>query len=309
MKKVIIGVITCRRPEWLKRLLDKLLTQNIDDTFTVTIAVVDNANDQATKQVVTERMSANPKIPLTYDVEETPGIVFARNRCVSIFKSHDADYLMFIDDDEWPEDDDWIAKMVKAVETYKTNIVTSHVISVGEPGTPEWAVELIYGNNKLKEGQVVDVFYTNNLLMTKQAVLSTDPCFDERFAMTGASDYHLALRCKIQGIKCIYTNAPVVEEFPKSRASVKWFCRRGFRSGIGYTRSHLFEESFTVVLLRSLMMTSIRIARALLKLLHGLLTMNKMLLVDSLFRFCSAAGTIAGFFGIKHEEYKVIHGK
>ena len=49
--------------------------------------------------------------------------------------------------------------------------------------------------------------------------------------------------------------------------------------------------------------------RGVLKLLTGAVTMNKTTFVDGLFRLCSAAGTIAGFLGVKHEEYKVIHGK
>ena len=43
--------------------------------------------------------------------------------------------------------------------------------------------------------------------------------------------------------------------------------------------------------------------------LKSLLTMNKGIYVDGLFRMSSAAGTIVGLFGVKHDEYKHIHGQ
>ena len=309
MQHVVIGVITCKRPEWLSRLLASLLLQQRVLGLKVTVIVVDNASDLTTKEVVDVRSNINPDIPLVYYIEKQPGIVFARNRCVTEFTALNADYLMFIDDDEWLEDEDWIRKMVGAVERFNADVVTSHVVSVGGEGTPAWAIDLIYGNNTLYEGQHTDVFYTNNLLLSRHVIEATLPCFDDRFAMTGASDYHFALRCKHLGFKCVYINSPVKEEFPASRATIKWFCRRGFRSGIGYTRSHLFEEPTLKAVLRCVAMSLVRAVRGMLSLLKGAVTLNKMTWVEGLFRVSSAAGTIAGFFGVKHEEYKIIHGK
>ena len=159
------------------------------------------------------------------------------------------------------------------------------------------------------EGDLVNVFYTNNLLISREVLQKINPPFDKRFAMTGASDYHFALKCQKAGFKAIYTVAPVIEEFPKSRATVKWFLKRGFRSGIGFTRSHLFEDTFIKAIVYCLALTGVRILRGLGYCILGLLTLNKTTFVDGLFRLCSAAGTIAGFFGIKHNEYNTIHGQ
>lgn len=308
MKNVVIAVITCRRPEWLARLLDGLLALECDTHVNPSILVVDNDSAGSSRAVVEARQTG-AKMPVTYDVEKQQGIVFARNRCVELFHEMNGDYLVFIDDDEWPQQPDWLNRLVSAASEYHVDVVTSHVISVGEPGTPEWAVDLIYGKNPFTHGQFIDVFYTNNLLLSRKITEELSPCFDARFAMTGASDYHFALRAKKAGYQCVYIDAPVVEEFPKSRASVKWFCRRGFRSGIGYTRSHIFEESYKTALLRCIALSGVRVLRGLAKLVVGTVTNNKTTRVDGLFRLCSAAGTIAGLFGVQHEEYKVIHGK
>ena len=302
-----IAIITCRRPIWLKRLLESLTKQNVDKNTLLNILVVDNASEKTTLDVVNEISSVSP-FKITYACEKTPGIVAARNKCVTEFLQTDAQYLFFIDDDEWPSKNNWAQKLLNKQKEYNADVVTSHILSVGEQGTPKWAVELIYGKNPLKEGDIVNKFYTNNLLICRHVLEKITPAFDKRFAMTGASDYHFALKCSKADFKAFYINAPVIEEFPKSRATIKWFLRRGFRSGIGFTRSHLFEDALFSAILYCLVMAGVRFIRGLAYCLLGLITLNKTTLVNGLFRFCSFAGTIAGFFGIKHEEYKTIHG-
>lgn len=272
------------------------------------ILVVDNACDKDTENVVVE-ISGNSPFPITYQTEQVKGIVAARNKCVDHFLTTDSEFLIFIDDDEWPANESWASDLINQQQKYNADIMTSHVISVGEEGTPSWAIDLIYGKNSLTEGAQLTKYYTNNLLIKRNVLEEITPAFDKRFAMTGASDYHFALKCTKAGFKAFYTDAPVIEEFPKSRATVKWFLRRGFRSGIGYTRSHLFEEANSMAISRGISMAAVRFLRGLLYCLKGLITMNKTTLVDGLFRICSAAGTLAGFFGIKHDEYNVIHGK
>jgi hypothetical protein len=56
-------------------------------------------------------------------------------------------------------------------------------------------------------------------------------------------------------------------------------------------------------------MAAVRLLRGVFYCLKGLITLNKTTFVDGLFRLCSSAGTLAGFFGIKHNEYNKIHGK
>jgi len=303
-----ITIITCRRPVWLERLLTSLTKQIVDTTTQLDILVVDNACENITQNIV-NKVSAKSPYKITYASEKTPGIVAARNKCVTEFLKTDAQYLFFIDDDEWPAENNWAQTLLNKQKEYNADVVTSHIISVGEQGTPAWAVELIYGKNPLKEGDVVNKFYTNNLLICRNVLEKITPAFDKRFAMTGASDYHFALKCTKAGFKAFYTDAPVIEEFPKSRATLKWFLKRGFRSGIGFTRSHLFEDSLLSALFYCLAMAGVRVTRGIGYILLGLLTVNKTTLVNGLFRFCSAAGTIAGFFGIKHDEYKTIHGE
>jgi succinoglycan biosynthesis protein ExoM len=306
--QVTIAIITCWRPLWLQRLLESLIKQQVSDNIKLNILVVDNAGEKTTVDVVNQ-VSEKSNYPINYFHESSPGIVFARNRCVEEFLKTDAQNLFFIDDDEWPESEQWAQKLLDKKTEYNADVVTSHVISVGGEDTPSWAIDLIYGKNNLVEGDSVKVFYTNNLLLSRKVLEQVNPAFDKRFAMTGASDYHFALKCQKAGFNAFYTNAPVIEEFPKSRATVKWFMKRGFRSGIGFTRSHLFEDSLIKTVLYCTAMSAIRLFRGIGYCILGMVTLNKTTFVDGLFRLCSSAGTIAGFFGIKHNEYNTIHGQ
>jgi succinoglycan biosynthesis protein ExoM len=306
--KATIAIITCNRPTWLKRLLQSLSKQVVTSERVLDILVVDKACDKETKNVVNEIKDVS-SLPISYQTESTKGIVAARNKCVNLFLETESEFLIFIDDDEWPANDNWAMHLINQQQKYKADIMTSHVISVGEEGTPSWAIDLIYGKNSLTEGEQITKYYTNNLLIKRNVLEKITPAFDIRFAMTGASDYHFALKCTKAGFKAFYTDAPVIEEFPKSRATVKWFLRRGFRSGIGYTRSHLFEDAHSIAIPKGISMAAVRFLRGLFYCFKGLITLNKTTFVDGLFRLCSSAGTLAGFIGVKHNEYNKIHGK
>ncbi len=308
MNRILVAVITYKRPLWLKRLLHSLNTQDVRDGLILDILVVDNDCDPDIEQMIQEIGKSSP-FRIFYKKETSKGIVSARNCAVEHFLNEDYQSLIFIDDDEWPQKDSWVQTMVDSQRDYHADIITGQVISVGEPGTPKWAVDLIYGKAKCTEGTSVKVFYTNNLLLSRHVLEKVRPAFDSRFAMTGASDYHFALKCSRMSFYAVHVDAPVMEEFPKSRATVKWFLRRGFRSGIGYTRSHLFEEHFMPATVRCVAMAGVRALRGGVYLLTGMITMNKLKIVDGLFRFSSSVGTVMGFFGIKYNEYNVTHGK
>lgn len=308
MTEATIAIITYARPLWLSRLLKSLIQQEVNEKTKIDILVVDNACEKKIKRIV-EEVAAESRFKINYIEEKQPGIVAARNRAVDYFLTSNSKNLLFIDDDEWPLNTNWAQTLIDKKVLHSADIATSRVISVGEVGTPKWAVDLIYGRCVLKEGDFVKVFYTNNLLISRHVLNKIRPAFDSRFAMTGASDYHFSLKCYHAGYKAVYVDAPVKEEFPKSRATIKWFMRRGFRSGIGFTRSHIYEEGVIAAALRCSVLSIIRFLRGFAYLVIGSVLLNKTKIIDGVFRLSSSFGTIAGFFGVKHEEYKVIHGK
>ncbi len=304
---ITVSIITHSRPKGLHRLLAALMLQKLDPGVTLDIVVVDNACDEEARRIV-EDFAAKSVFPVRYEEEPIKGIVAARNKCVDLFLESDSKHLLFIDDDEWPRDDNWAQRMLAQKQQFAVDIVTGSVLPVSEVEGTEWANHIIHDVGGVAAGTATATFYTSNLLIDREVMARVQPAFDSRFAMTGGSDYHFSLKCHKAGFKAAFVDAPVVEEVPKSRASVRWFLLRGFRSGAGYTRAHMIEEPIVKAVGRCMLMAGVRFARGIGYLLLGLATANKSRLVNGLFRLSSAVGTVGGIFGARHSEYKVIHG-
>lgn len=302
-----VAIITHSRPKGLHRLLTALMSQQIESGVTLDILVVDNACDAEARAIVDD-LATKSRFPMRYEEEPIKGIVAARNKCVELFLESDSEHLLFIDDDEWPRDDSWAQDMLAQKQQFGVPVVTGAVLPVSEVAGTEWANHIMHDVGGVPAGTETVGFYTSNLLIERRVLEHVQPAFDSRFAMTGGSDYHFSLKCHKAGFKAAFVDAPVIEEMPESRARVRWFMLRGFRSGAGYTRAHMIEESLPVALGRSVFMAGVRFVRGVGYLLLGLVTANKSRLVNGLFRLSSSVGTVGGIFGARHSEYEVIHG-
>ena len=94
---IAVCVLTYRRPEWLKRLLQDLDKQKTEGKFTFSITVVDNDKVGSAQATVTA-LGPSSNIPVTYLVEPRQSICHARNLAIS---QSTGDYIAFIDDDEF----------------------------------------------------------------------------------------------------------------------------------------------------------------------------------------------------------------
>ncbi|MFK7829104.1 MAG: glycosyltransferase family 2 protein [Congregibacter sp.] len=301
----MICIITFRRPEQLRRLLEALARQSYGE-LSVTITVVDN-DPGGSAQAPCDGFSAESGLRLQYSLEPEPGIVAARNRCAAEFLKSNCSYMAFIDDDEWPAVDDWLVRLVRCAGAYSADIVAADVVSEARSEVPVWATEILYAASTASEGSAVEIFYTGNVLISRTVIENLSPPFDQRFALSGASDYHFALRCARAGYKAVHADAAVIEEFPLERATVPWFLKRGFRSGAGYTRSHLIEDAVLTVIPKCLALAGARLLMGAGLTLAGVLTFSKTRLVKGLFRCASAIGTVVGLGGFTYQEYQTLH--
>src|SRR5205814_81024 len=96
------------RPQLLRRLLHDLNDQQTDGLFAYSIVVVDNDQWESAKEAASQFRELSP-IPITYCVEPEQNIALARNRAVANAK---ADFIAFIDDDEFPTKT-WLSTLFK----------------------------------------------------------------------------------------------------------------------------------------------------------------------------------------------------
>src|SRR5471032_3402708 len=100
MNHVAVIALTYRRQDGLKKLIDSLQVQRAAaHPFRLTVVVVDNDAARSAEAVATAYVS-RPDFTVQYEVQPVQGIPHARNAGLDAVPA-DADFLCFIDDDEF----------------------------------------------------------------------------------------------------------------------------------------------------------------------------------------------------------------
>ena len=309
MQKICIAIITYKRPLGLKKLLNILKLQELNNNI-LSIIVVDNDATGKNTDVVEELKKDNYPFELNLFVENKRGIVAARNRTVEEFLKTDIEYFIFIDDDEWPVSNDWVLKLIEAQVMTNADIVYSDVSIIPESEEITWAKDAFRVQNNEINIVPIKKYFTNNLLIMRKVLENMHPLFDERFAMTGSSDLHFSIKANNLGYKAYYTPYAAVEEvFPLSRATYKWFFLRGYRIGDGSVRANIYEGTFPKILIHIIILILGRFVRALEMFFKSLITFQKSYLLRGIMYFGASIGSIAGLFGLKYNEYNNTHGE
>jgi succinoglycan biosynthesis protein ExoM len=107
---ITVAVLTCRRPEPLRRLLESLSQLLIPPNSNVSFIIIDNDPVQSALSVV---MGSQPRLNgLKYVHEPRPGIPIARSRAVDEVVAISSDFMAFTDDDE-VVDPNWLCELVE----------------------------------------------------------------------------------------------------------------------------------------------------------------------------------------------------
>ncbi|WP_112248012.1 glycosyltransferase family 2 protein [Kribbella monticola] len=303
---VAVAVITFRRPELLKGLLESLQAQELpaDSDYAVRIVVVDNDAEGSAREVIE---AARGKYPIETAIEPEPGIPFAREKSVQL--AWDDDALIFVDDDEVAPPG-WLATLLAAWEKTRADVVTGPVQGILPPDAPAWNrySDVHSSMGKHATGDLLNKAYTNNTLVAQHVYHSITPAFHPAFRYTGSSDLHFFLRVHQAGYRIVWCEeARIQEDVPASRTTLRWLFRRAFRSGSGDTISRLLIRPGAASYAKVLAYALARIASAFGYGLGGLVTFRKTYLLKAVRRFFSGIGSLAGIVGINHDEYRERH--
>jgi glycosyltransferase involved in cell wall biosynthesis len=310
MKKVSIGIITYMRPIGLKKILSSFTSQILED-IELSIIVIDNDGTGENKKVIDELLLENYPYKIDFFIEETRGIVSARNRTVKEFLKTDDESMIFVDDDEWPVHNDWIKKLVEVQESHNADIVYSDVYIIPQTDKIKWVKEAYTSNDYGNKILATKVFYTNNLLVKREVYEDINPPFAMPFSLTGSEDVHFSIKAINRGYKAYYTPyAPVEEIFPITRATLKWFFLRGYRTGEGTTRANMYEQKNIGSFIAHVIYKFLgRFVRGIQMFIKSLFTFKKAYLARGCTYMGATIGTIAGLLGWQYNEYNNIHGK
>jgi succinoglycan biosynthesis protein ExoM len=227
MPHVAICIATYRRPAGLRKLLDSL---NIL-TFTepaprITIVVVDNdASSHLTS------VDLRVAYPSRYRIEPQRGLAAVRNACLDAVPA-DADFIAFIDDDEWAAPE-WLDALLTMQRQSGADIVQGVVLPAYPSKPPVWMRNGRYHEvGPFEDGAQLGHGASGNILIRRAAISETGARFHADFNATGGEDvdfFHHLLR---HGSRIVAASGAIAyEDVPADRMTLSWILRRRFRTG------------------------------------------------------------------------------
>lgn len=186
-RHISVCVCTYKRPEFLKRLLEKLGDQDTGGLFTYSIVVADNDHLRSAEPVVSDFMAASP-VCVTYCTEPRQNIALARNKAV---ENAQGDFVAFIDDDEFPVKH-WLLTLYKTCEEYGVDGVLGPVKRHFDQEPPTWIMKgNFYQHTTYPTGTLVEWSKgrTGNLLLTRNVIAPGEQLFRPEFRAGEDQDY------------------------------------------------------------------------------------------------------------------------
>lgn len=306
--QVSICIITYKRPQGLKRLLQGLNQLNFHQVAkpNIEVVVVDNDTSGIAEQVCGE-IKTNFNWSLKTNIESQRGITYARNKVISC-ASADSEFIAIIDDDEVPEPS-WLDELLFVQQKYAADVVTGPVLPhFQEKNIPDWVIKGgFFERERYETGHELHVAFTNNVLISAAVLRQFNPIFDNRFAITGGEDSDFFMRVYEAGYKIVWADRAIVYDWiPQSRTNTQWILQRGYR---GWATYSLLEKelypAFKVQAMRVIKGLAL-IGIGLVKFFPALLQ-GKHVWVNSLLCISRGIGTLAGLLGVNYQEYKNVH--
>ncbi|WP_204140585.1 glycosyltransferase family 2 protein [Halomicronema sp. CCY15110] len=297
---ISICIATYKRPQGLFRLLESINTLRFSELETPTIEVVIADNDKAgsAKQIY-ESVKPTFNWKLVYGIEPHQGVTFARNRSLAL-ASPDADFFVFIDDDEVP-DALWLETLLICQKEYDADVVTGPITPKFEVAeVPSWVLKGGFFDPVQHEtGKLMGVAFTNNTLVKSQLIRQIEIPFDDKLAFKGAEDVDLFTRLFAQGAKIVWCSEAMVYEFiPENRMRVKWLLDRNY---YGYSAHSVTEKKY----FPSVLIQAQRVLKGFLNILLGLcllapgLLLGRHRIAQSLIYVYRGFGSLSGLVNIR----------
>lgn len=307
--KICICIATFKRHEYLKYLLEQINVQQVTFPIDLTVSISDNDPEGGSGPLV-DAIRPSLFYKIIFSVEKQKGIPFNRNNAFNNV-DEDTDFVIFIDDDEYPEKG-WINSLLLMQQKTDADVVAGPVYPKYESDPPRWITK---GNffirphyNRLKSGDKVSHINvaTNNVLIRYSKIKSLEGPFDEKLGLIGCDDSDLSNRLNRIGSKMIWAeDAAVWEWISKQRLTYKWFFQRIYRT---FNTKWLLEEKHDFsTAIKILFLGSARIGLGVLLFIPCLLLalFNRMHYLMRSIRFIiSGSAMITGVFGHRYEEYK-----
>ncbi len=306
--RIAICIVTFQRPASLRRLLGGLqelvVPSNVDD---VHVVVVDNDAGESARAACNDALQWL-RFPLHYTTEKRRGIPQARNTAIGVALDL-CDAIAFIDDDGLPSAA-WLTELLRIQGDTGADAVTGPSRARFDEPPPRWAVESgLFDGPEHSDGAPRHTAYTGNVLLRAEAAASMPELFDEQMALCGGSDAEFFRRFAQAGHRIVWAAEAVVYEcVQSSRVTVPWILQRAFRTGSSVTFIRCKHRPGSATATRALFHGVYCVAKGMALLVLSA-TRGRSDAVKALYLAAFGAGRVASLFGVRSNEYTVVHGR
>ena len=233
MIKCSVCINTYKRPFLLKKLLESINIQVVDNDIEIEIIVVDNDPEKQAEPIIAQSINSM-KYPIYYFTQAEKNISLTRNKAVNSASGY---YLLFIDDDEYA-DPFWIMNLVKCIKQYDADAAFGKLVPYFNKISPRWVEKWgLFSRPCSKTGDYPKFTYTGNCIVKNEVIKTIEGPFNPEYGLTGGEDTFLFGVLHQQGFKLISCQEAIAYDyFPPERSTIKWLLKRGFRTGNAYTR-------------------------------------------------------------------------
>ena len=246
MYNIAVCIPTYKRPVMFKGLILSISQVEINPALIreLNILVVDNDKDKSAEAItleLSERLQGFLKIE--YHSCPVKGLSNVRNELLTRSIDLKADYLAFVDDDEYVSPQ-WLNELLKTMITNKGDVIMAPVIAVLQPGVSRylscWFQKPFYVDN-----QRLDHIRFGNLLISSRSVTERNIRFDQRFNATGGEDSYFGHQMIEQGASVYWSAGAVIfETIPESRVRLNWLFKRRFNGALTFTKILKIEKNY-----------------------------------------------------------------
>ncbi|WP_299944266.1 glycosyltransferase family 2 protein [uncultured Microbulbifer sp.] len=298
-----ICICTCKRPNQLRGALQSLAVLQLPPDAAVTVTVVDNDPDGREGAQLVESLADGFPLPILCVLEERRGIPYARNRCIREAQRKGADYLVFIDDDEWVARD-WLIRLFGYAQAIGGHsVVSGSVVRQLPDSVPEF-YSGFFSRKRRETGDRLNYCATNNVLVPMQAIRALGLRFDERDPFGGGEDVLFFTEYSARGGEIVHcVEARVYEAVPECRANMRWLSRRKYSAGITLAKQKRASgrSHFSI-----LMSAVFQFLMAGVSCILGLVLGGRRLGSRPWLRLCRSVGMACGVFGARSDFYRIV---
>jgi succinoglycan biosynthesis protein ExoM len=307
LMKIAVCALTYHRPVGLRRLLEGLDGLEHPEAAEVFIVIVDNDPGESGRAVV-EAFAESAETDIEYAVEPTRGIWAGRNTAVERALERQADFVCFIDDDEWPEPD-WLVQLMATQVATGADVVTGPVFPAFDEEPPQWILDGgFFDRPHFEHNERIPWATTSQVLLARRVFDDRPKPFDARFGLSGGDDTHFFAELRRAGYSMHWCElAHVHESIPVSRVDTGWLLRRQYRRGQTLSLSLRLSDPRASRYVR-------RIGNAIYQSLTGVgllvvgLVKGRAVRMRGLEKLAFGAGLVTALAGRRYDEYTSTHG-